>query len=330
MTLGVVDQHCWGRNPEDYGKRTERSKKPIEEKESYRWIESFRASQKALPDNARGIFIADRGADIYELFLDPRKQNMDILVRALHNRTLTDSSEKMFQELEKTNCLGTIKVLVNRSGERKERMAELEIRYKNVTINPPINKPELSPISITIISATEKLDDEKVQDPICWKLLTTLPADSLEKAAYVVKTYAKRWLIERYHYVLKQGCQVEELQLEDASRIDKAIAIYTIVACRIMHLTYLARVTPEAPCTNVFDDDEWRALYCYANKTSEEPDQPMTLHEAVLMIAKIGGFLGRKHDGYPGVKVIWRGMCKLESAIEMYRILKKEKDVGNV
>ena len=324
VTLGIVDQYCWSRKPEDYGKRAERSKKPIEEKESFRWIESFRASQKSLPSNAKGIFIADRGADIYELFLEPRNQNMHILIRALHNRALTDSSEKMFQDLEKTDCVGTVKVLINRSGERKERTAELEIRYKKISINSPINKPGLSPISITLISATEKLGAEKVQDPIYWKLLTTLPIDSLDKAIYAITTYSKRWLIERYHYVLKQGCQVEELQLEEAERIDKAIAVYTIVACRIMHLTYLARTSPEAPCTNVFDDDEWRALYCYANKTSEEPNEPMSLHQAVIMLAKIGGFLGRKRDGYPGVKVIWRGICKLEGATEMYRILKEK------
>lgn len=325
VTLGVIDQYCWGRKPEDYGQRAKRAKKPIEEKESYRWIESFRASQKALPDKDRGIFLGDRGADIYELFLEPRKENMHLLIRALHNRELTNSSERLFQELENTTSVGFVEVVINRSGERKERIAKLEIRYKNVSIKQPYTKRNLPPLNITIVSAKEIIEDVNTQDFIYWKLLTTLPVNSKESAIYAVKTYAKRWLIERYHYVLKQGCQVEELQLEEASRIDKAVAVYTIVACRIMHITYLARTHPDLPCTKVFDADEWRALYCYANKTSKEPIEPMTLNEAVMMLAKIGGFLGRKRDGYPGVKVIWRGIAKLEGATEMYRILKGKR-----
>jgi transposase-like protein/transposase Tn5 family protein len=325
VTLGIVHQHCWGRKPEDYGQRAIRAKKPIEEKESFRWIESFRAAQESLPNNTRGIFLGDRGADIYELFLEPRKENMHILIRALHNRQLTDSSEKMFQELENTSNAGIMEVLINRSGERKERTAQLKIHYKNISIKPPKDKKHLSSISITMITAKEVTENGEIQDAVDWKLLTTLPITSIEHAIYTVTTYAKRWLIERYHYVLKQGCQVEELQLEEADRIDKAVAVYTILACRIMHITYLARVSPDLPCTEVFDDDEWRALYCYANKTSKEPTKPMTLHEAIMMLAKIGGFLGRKRDGYPGVKVLWRGMQILEGAAEMFRILRGKR-----
>lgn len=324
VVLGVVDQYCWGRKPEDYGQRALRARKPIQEKESYRWIESFRASQNALPDNSRGIFLADRGADIYELFLEQRKENMHLLIRALHDRELTNSSKKMFSELSSASSAGTIDVLIKRSGERKERVAKLEIRYKHISIKPPKSKKNLLPISMTMIFAQEITEGE-IEDRISWKLLTTLPIDRIEDASYAVFTYAKRWLIERYHYVLKQGCQVEELQLEEANRIDKAIAVYTIIACRIMHMTYLARSNPELSCTEVFNENEWRALYCYANKTSKEPTNPMTLHEAIMMLAKIGGFLGRKGDGYPGVKVIWRGIKKLEGATEMYCLLKGKR-----
>ena len=95
-----------------------------------------------------------------------------------------------------------------------------------------------------------------------------------------------------------------------------------------MYITYLARPSPDMPCTVVFNNDEWRAIYCYAQKTSREPKKPVTVQEVVIMLAKMGGFLGRKGDKAPGVKVIWRGMRTLEGAVEMYRIL-KGKDVGN-
>lgn len=325
VTLGVVDQQCWGRKPEDYGKSKQRSGKPIEEKESYRWIESLRAAQNSLPDTMRGIFMGDRGADIYELFVEPRTENMHLIIRAMHNRAVNGSSKRAFEQLEQTlSNNNIIEIKVNRSGERKERIAKLAIHYKNLIINPPNGKKNLSPININAVLAKEIVENADIEDPIYWVLFTTLSITSIEKAFYVVKTYAKRWLIERYHYVLKQGCKIQELQLENADRIDKAVAVYTIVACRIMHITYLARICPDEPCTKIFDDDEWRALYCYVNKTAIEPDEPMTLAESVMMLAKVGGFLGRKRDGPPGVKVIWRGMCLLDGIVEMYRILKRK------
>lgn len=329
LVLGSVHQCCWGRKEEEYGKRALRRKKPIEQKESYRWIDSFNASQNALPENVRGIFLGDRGADIYDLFLLPRKENMHIVIRSLHNRNLKNSPNKIFSEIENTPCSGTMKVKIPRSGNRKERRATLEIRYNKVTIKPPFYKKDMASTTLTIVSATEITKNLETENFIKWKLLTTLPINSLDQAIYTISTYSKRWIIERYHYTLKQGCKIEELQLEQAERIDKAIALYTIIACRIMYMTYLSRISPDLLCTTIFNNQEWRALYCYANKTSYEPEHPLTIRQAILMLAKMGGFLGRKQDGDPGVKVIWIGMRLLEGAVEMYRIL-KGNFVGNV
>jgi hypothetical protein len=328
LVLGVVHQVCWGREPEEYGKRSQRAKKPIEEKESYRWIEGLQAAQEALPDHLQGIFLGDRGADIFEVFMEPRKQNMNLLIRASHDRVLQNDSCKIFEKLENAESLGSINVAISRSGTREERVAVLDIKAVSVLVDPPKHKKNLSPVLLNFVYAKEICNSDEVQqDLINWKLVTTLSIDTLEQAGYVVTTYAKRWIIERYHYTLKEGCRVEELQFEEASRIDKAIAVYTIVACRLMYLAYLARSTPDAPCTVVLANNEWKALYCLVHKTATPPDTPFTIHEAIRMIAKLGGFLGRKRDGEPGVKVIWRGLRALESASVMYSILRK--DVGN-
>ena len=321
VVLGAVQQTCWGRNPEDYGSRAERHEKPIEEKESYRWIESLQITQEALPDDAQGIFIGDRGSDIYDLFLVPRKSNTHMLIRAAHNRSLDNQEGKLFNVVQAIPSTGTMQVKVCRTDTRKERIAHLEIRYKTVTLNPPRYRKELPSIQLNAVVATEIVDDPNTQDQINWRILTTLPINSLQEAQYIVSTYAKRWIIERFHYTLKEGCKVEELQLEEAERISKAVAIYTIVACRLMYITYFARVEPDKSCEVILEEDEWKALYCYAKKTPRPPRQPPTIAEAVFMIATLGGFLGRKSDADPGVKVIWRGIRVLESATEMYRIL---------
>lgn len=324
LLLGSIRQDCWGRKPEDYGKRKERFQMPIECKESYRWLTSFNDAQLALPDDYKGIFLGDRGADIFELFQQPRKSNMDLIIRAAHNRQLTNSKEKAFDKVRNSECAGIMKTTIKRSGNRKEREAELEIRFEPISIA----KKNLSPISIWLVSAREITQNLENEEPIEWNLLTTLSINSLEEAIYIVKTYAKRWLIERFHYTLKEGCRVEELQFEEADRFDKAIATYTIVAWRIMYLTYLSRVSPDSECTKVFEKAEWQALYCYVHKTPNPPSKIPTLKNAIMWLAKIGGFLGRKRDGDPGVKVIWRGMRILEGACEMFLIL-KEINVGN-
>jgi len=326
LALGIVRQDCWGRRPEDYGKRKLRAKLPIEFKESYRWIESFRKVNDSLTNDYHGIFLADRGADIYELFLEKRSENLDLIIRSNYNR-MSIEQEKVFDNLKKKNSSGMMNVTIKRSGTIKERIANLEVRFSKEIIKAPSNKSQLPSCKINIVSAKEINHNTEIHKPIYWKILTTLEVNTLEDAIYVVTTYSKRWLIERFHFSLKQGCKVEELQFEDAEKFNKAIAAYSIIAWRIMYATYLSRVSPHEPCTKVFNDTEWRALFCYFNKTSSEPKQPPTLREAIIMLAKIGGFLGRKSDGNPGMKVIWRGMRTLEGAVEMYRILKK--DVGN-
>ena len=142
-------------------------------------------------------------------------------------------------------------------------------------------------------SRKSKSKKRKTYDPIIWRLLTTKEVVSLEDAAALVYLYAKRWLIERYHYILKEGCRIEKLQMESAENLKRAVAIYTIVAWRLMYITYIARIKPDAPCTIALSNNEWQALWCYVNKKQCAPFAPPTIKEVVLLIAKVGGFLAR-------------------------------------
>jgi hypothetical protein len=93
--------------------------------------------------------------------------------------------------------------------------------------------------------------------------------------------------------------------LETSDRLINAITLYSIIAWRLVWLTHQARVTPNESCEIILETQEWQALYCVVHKTKTPPKHPPTLQEAVFMLAKLGGFLGRKHDGEPGVKVLW-------------------------
>ena len=167
----------------------------------------------------------------------------------------------------------------------------------------------------------EEVDPPAGETAVRWLLLTTMPVSSVEAAVQVVLWYSLRWLIERYHYVLKSGCRIEELQLETMQRLERALATYCIVAWRLLWLTYEARQAPDASCEVLLHKDEWQALYATIHQTPTPPEQPPTLHEAVSWIARLGGFLGRTSDGEPGVQVIWRGWRRLQDIAATWRLL---------
>ncbi len=126
---------------------------------------------------------------------------------------------------------------------------------------------------------------------------------------------------------MKSGCQIEELQLEEEERIERATAVYCVVAWRLLFITYLARKDPDKSSSGIVEQSEWEAMYCFTHKTTSPPSSAPSLSELVRQIAKLGGFIGRKGDGDPGVKVLWRGIRHLPDISGMYQIFRK--DMGN-
>jgi hypothetical protein len=187
------------------------------------------------------------------------------------------------------------------------------LRFATIELQPPQQHPQLAslqPIIVQVILAQEENPPTGVE-PINWLLLTTLAIASVADVVQYLRWYSYRWLIERYHYVLKSGCRVEQLQLESAARLQRALATYVIVAWRLLWITYQARAFPDQPADSVLAPHEWQALYCRIHKTPIPAKTPPTVHTCVRWIAQLGGFLGRKRDGEPGVKTLWRGLRRL-------------------
>ena len=312
--FGITEHTAWSRDIATRGKKRLRKQLPFEKKESYRWAESLRQIEKVVPKHVHAIMVADREADIYDLFALDRANNVDLIIRASHDRPLKETTQKLFAFLASNPAAGTLSVTVPRSAKRSERIATLEIRFSPITVQSVRKKGH--DISLIAIEAREISTDN---EPILWRLLTTMQeANSLDGAIKCVLFYTRRWLIERFHYTLKSGCKIEELQLEQRNRLMRALAIYTIVASRLLYITYAARTAPDAPCTSFISDKHWKAMYRFQHKTMYVPKTPFTIKKAVFEIAKLGGFLGRKSDGFPGVKVLWRGLTRLDDIVKIY------------
>jgi hypothetical protein len=208
--------------------------------------------------------------------------------------------------------VSTKKISVNIPGNSKHsaRKAIVTLRHKAITLRPPRGKDHLPFVEASAVYAKE----DNPQDPdnyLEWMLLTTLSVKNDIDAHQMVSYYSKRWGIEIYHKVMKSGCGVERRQVNTAEKLKRVLALDMIVAWRIFYLTRIGRETPDLPCTVFFEDHDWKALVCFSNRTSCPPDLPPNLSEATRLVARLGGFVDRKCDGFPGNEVIWRGLERL-------------------
>ena len=321
--IGLLDVQCWARDPAEFGKKHKRHELPIECKESYKWLASYKKvaeAQKKCPDTIL-VSVGDREADIYEFFklAVSEAAGPKLLVRAERDRLLADGQERMWAAMLQRPAAGVQVVNVPRSGKRAAREAHLEVRFGWMKIKPPRLKAELGELKIWAVLAQE-INAPAGVEPLEWMLLTTIEVNTFEQAVEKLNWYAKRWGIEVYHRTLKSGCKVEERQFGSAASLKSCLAIDMVVAWRIFHLVKLGRETPNVPCSVFFEEAEWKALHTYVTKNPTIPKNPPTLREAVRMIAGIGGFLGRKCDGEPGTKSIWLGMQILDAITSMWII----------
>ncbi len=325
LPLGFLDAQCWARDPKEFGKK--KNHLPIEEKESQRWIDSYRAVaqvQQRLPGLTL-VSVADREGDIYELFAERAKhaQAPHLLIRAKHDRALEAQRARMFETVDQQPIAGHLEAKLPRQHERAARVANLAIRFATLTLSPPQGKGNLPPIEVQVVHALEQGAPKGVE-LLDWWLLTTLPVASFEQAVEKVQWYSERWNIEVFHRTLKSGCRIEDRQLGDAHSLEACLAIDMVVAWRICHLVKLGREVPHLEASIYFAESEWKALMVYSTKNPRPPAQPPTLGKAVRLVAKLGGFQGRKSDGEPGTEAMWTGLQRLEDLTSMWEPMQQE------
>jgi hypothetical protein len=322
--LGLLDVQCWARDAQEFGKHHQRKQRPIEQKESYKWLKSFQqvaAAQRSLPDTLL-VSVGDREADIYELFelagKDPRGPKL--LVRAEYDRLLADDQGPLWPGVARQPVAAAQDLQVPRRGAQSARVAHLEIRFTAVRLKPPQRKAHLPSLKLWAVLAQE-VDPPPGVKPLRWMLLTTCEVTSATSAIEKINWYRLRWGIEVYHRTLKSGCKIEERQLGTADRIETCLAIDLVVAWRIFHLAKLGREVPDIPCTVFFEEFEWKALHTHITQTPIPPAEPPTLRQALRMVARLGGFLGRKGDAEPGTTTLWRGLQYLDGIAAMWKYM---------
>lgn len=333
VPLGMVWKKSWARSKIEkklsaQEKAKQRKHTPIEDKESVRWIEGVRASAKVArtcPETTC-VCVGDSESDIYEVFSEPclsTQENLQLLVRACQSRATKGESDWV-DVVRATDCLYRCTVDVSartakisekhtgkRSKSRKARVAEVEVRATTTTLRPSWRfdrqLPEVT-VNLVLVEETKPPEDCVA---IQWVLVTTLPIDQGQQVKRIVEAYCIRWQIEIFFKTLKTGCRIEKRQFETLDRVLNCVAVYSIVAWRIMYLCRLGRVCPDLNCEVIFEPCEWKAVYMTIKK-EEPPKTPPRLNEMIRMIASLGGYVIRKST-HPGPQTLWLGMQRVHS-----------------
>jgi hypothetical protein len=318
-----------------------RNREPIEQKESYRWIESYnltKKSQEELNTGAEFVNVGDREADIYELLKEAslhQEQGIGLLVRCKHNRVLKlpktnkdkadEKSVRLWDLLSESPERGKMQVDLPRARGIKPRTANLVIRYQKIEVEVPAHKKKYlgmkGSVHLTVLEIKEEGNEE-----LCWRLLTTEKITTLAAAKKIVRWYQLRWQVEVLHRVLKTGCRVEHRQLREMRRLKPMIALDLIVACYLMGMISDSRSNPAGAASAWLEEDEIEALDAYHQQRKKikkrSSDAPLSIEEAVSRIGKLGGHLGRKGDGPPGAQTMWKGLQKLQTLTEAWKLFK--------
>lgn len=339
LALGTVWQKHWIREPveqelSDKQKAKLRRETPIEEKESVRWVEGIRSSAEVarLCPETECIAVADSEADIYEVLQEcalDRLPNFQFVIRAGQSRSTVqcgqwlDLARKAPRvadrevKVSRRRAKFPSKAKSGREGDRDERIAKIEIRATTVTLKPPTRSDrKLFPITVNLILC-EEVSPPKDAAPIRWLLITQLPIETVDEILRVIDVYCTRWQIEIFFRTLKSGCRVEKRLFEHIDRSMNAVALFSVIAWRILYLTQIGRTCPDLNCEVVFDESEWKAVYTVLHHEESGfslPASPPTLNKMIKMIARLGGYIDRPcQESNPGPKTIWIGLRQAHS-----------------
>jgi hypothetical protein len=339
IPLGTVWEMHWTRSEIDTAstpndKRQQRLATPIEDKESMRWVEGLRVSRQVAEESpeTQCILVCDSESDIYEFFAEPRHTShgrpLDILVRGCQPRATMTEGVAILDAVRGQDCRYTATIQVKahtpkmqletrkRRTARTPRTAQVEVRVAAVTLRPPYRSDrQLRPVAVNVI-LVEEVSPPPGEEPIQWILLTTLPIETDEQIRAGVDYYCGRWGIEVFFKTLKSGCRIEDRQFEYLDRELNAIAVYTIVAWRVMALCHLGRACPDLSCEALFETSEWQAVHLIVDKRPL-PEKPPTLNQLIRMIALLGGYVPRKSTE-PGTQTLWIGLQRMHDFANCY------------
>jgi len=319
IAVGLLQQKSWIRTQSGLRRQRwrERMSRP---RESDRWAKVW-DEVGAPPEGCQWIYLADREADFYEPIQRCQRHGGDFIIRGFRDHKLAEGNEHLLEALDKASVQGQMTVRVRGRNEEAGREAVVSLRHCLVKFKGPWRPHGMQEdVALNVVEVRERAPAQGVE-ALHWILLTSLPCARLVELKRIVARYATRWWIEHYHKALKSGAGVEESELESGYRIENLVAVLAIVAVRLVNTQWLARNKPDEPVE--VESFGASALEILSAKY-QTPERGWTNRSVLIAVARLGGFLARKHDGLPGWQTIWRGWSKLLCMCEGLEILREK------
>lgn len=326
LHLGMVDRMLWARAKEK-SVPLHREQRNFEDRESIKWYNAYLSSCELADcsNDTKVIHITDREGDVFEIFEEcferskNEKANADLIVRSSHDRVIYRESKrlgKLYDLLEEAPKLGEISFEIEDRESGAKRSVKQSVHAMPIELKSRYgaDRPNIS-ISLNALYFKEIAPPEGVKG-VYWRLLTSLPISNFEEVKVISEYYLCRWEIEVFFKTLKSGCKVEEKSLRTADRLFPLFNMFMIIAWRINFLMHLGRICPRVSCEPYFEPSEWKAAYAIAKRCRNGPCNPPNMGEMMTYIATFGGY--KKSKKPAGVKIIWKGICKLTSYAEAW------------
>lgn len=321
QVIGLLWQKLWNREPkakppQDETPEAKKQRQALDrkaarqrlfkDKESYRWVEAMTAVEHQVSSSTNVIHIFDREGDITEVFDQVRQlKHTGVLVRAAHDRSLDQNSERLWQKLESQPVRFEQEIKVPETGKRKARIAKLAVRFSKVHLRVPYRFDNRDPLQVYAVYATE-IDCPEGETSLEWMLLTTEVVEELETAIKILRWYTYRWRVEDFHKIFKSGCQCERYRLA-AEGMKTLLGFLSVCAVELLQVTYLHRNQPDAPAVEILSPVQIQVL------KARFPKSPpvLTVAWAIESIAFLGGYLEHRRKSPIGIQVLWRGWSNL-------------------
>lgn len=326
--LGIVHQKIWAPSA---GRDKEQLRYiPIEHKESFKWIEVLRAANtcfsKSNPNQDQDqtvILIGDREADFFEHYVQPRTEGVEMLVRVRElNRNILYKEKplKIKELLPRLKSFGKGEVMVKRHGPgQKDRIATVNY-YSAQVVVPPTYGRKLPAQVMTLVYVKEQY--RKGADAVNWVLITTLPVEGLDDATTMALYYTRRWVVERFHLILKSGLGVEKLQIDTFLRLHNALQLYSLIGWHLLWLYRLGQSVPLEGADQYFQSDTIEILAVVSGK------QIVVVKDFILELGKLGGFIPTKKQPLPGEKTLWIGLRQFIALTAGFMAAKQKYGTG--
>lgn len=320
-SLGIFYQHIW--TPLYENKKQHRNKLPIESKESYKWFGSLKKLNGVWSSDKQGtvVKIADRESDISELYHHKRGEGVELLVRVNHPRRLVfseDGKTNLSSLMNDESFKGSGQIDVNRKGKLPARIAQVNYFSTQVTL-PAIGSRKQGEVKMNVIWVKE---ESTASGTIDWALLTTLPINSFTDILRIVGYYTKRWVIERFHYILKSGMNIEKIQIDDSKRLKNVLQLYSLIAWHVLKVHKLGQQDSQAPAVEYFEE---RSVDILQKVTGKETS---TVAEFIQELAQLAGFQPTNQQRHPGEKTLWQAIVIFNNIIKGFEAAEKFYETG--